>query len=43
MYQKLRIGNSTFHNDAYLMMKKTPQLAKAETYCKKVLDAIGFK
>jgi biotin carboxylase len=43
MYHKLRIANSTFHNDGYLIMKKTPQLVKAETYCKKVLDAIGFK
>jgi hypothetical protein len=37
------IGSNTLIVDCALMMKKTPLLAKAEVYCKKVLDAIGFK
>jgi biotin carboxylase len=43
MYEKLQTVNRTLHKDLFLIMKNTPLLAKATAYCKKVLDAIGYK
>jgi hypothetical protein len=43
IYNKQRVGNKTLYIGLVLNMKKTPLLAKAEAYCRKILDAIGYK